>query len=277
MITIVKSLDRVQRISSIRRRFAGLGISLLGNAAVLFAGLFTSVLAARIFGPAARGDLAAAVAWALIATAVADLGLSQAVPLMAARRIPGSGATAIAVAFGVSALLGPLFLAGHDILGYRLSGAAICYSLIGVPFGLAITYMAGIYQGLSRHGMFTAIRIFSVLPYAAGLALSIFEDEPSPDHVLWIALGLLILGCAGLCIFAALSSSLLERPGIAAAGTLLTYGLKAYPGNLAWAASQRVPMLLVGAGVFRGCAVIRGDPVGGRVGVRVPRARKSRV
>jgi O-antigen/teichoic acid export membrane protein len=247
VIGTVKSLGLAQKVSPVRRRLAGLGVSLFGNLVVQIVGLLTSVLAARLFGPAERGELAAAVAWALIASAVADLGLSQAVPFHAARRLSGSGATALLVVVAAAIVLGPLFLVGHDMLGYRLSSAAMCYSLIGVPFGLAITYIAGLFQGMSRHGTFTTVRIFGALPYAIGLVLSIFQTARSPDRVLWTALAVAILGCAGLCVFAARTTPFFGHPATPVAGTLLRYGLKTYPGSLAWAAGQRVPVLLVGA------------------------------
>jgi O-antigen/teichoic acid export membrane protein len=216
---------------------------LAGNGSLQLLGLGTSILAARLFRPEARGELAAAVTWALILTALADLGLSQAVPVFSAKGRSGISAAAAAVAFGTSALLAPVFLILPGVLGFHPTAAAFCYSIVGVPFGLTTGYLAAACQGASRHTAFNTIRIVGSLPYGIGLCLALFPFRRSPDVVLWSSLAMTIVACLALAWWASRFTTALRRPDL---DGLIAYGLRGYPGNLAWTATQRVPLLLVG-------------------------------
>lgn len=231
-----------------RRALWDLAVSLLGNGALQLLGLGTSILAARLLRPDARGELAAAVTWALILTALADLGLSQAVPVFSAKGRAGVTLAAAATAFAASALLAPVFLLLPGLLGFHPTAAAFCYSIVGVPFGLTTTYLAGACQGASRHAAFNTIRVAGSLPYGIGLGFAIFPAWRSPDVVLWSSLALTIVACL---VLAGASRRWLGRPDFQ---NLITYGLRGYPGNLAWTAAQRIPVLMVGG--FSGSAAL---------------------
>jgi len=232
-------------VTTTRRGALDLLSSLLGNAGLQLVGVVTAVMAARIFDPSARGEIAAAVTWLLIMSAVADLGLSQSVPYYVARKVRAAGSTSIALVVAVSICLAPLFVFLPGIVGYRLSASALAYSVAGVPFCLIISYVGGVFQGESRHRLLTLVRLLGCMPYAIALVAAAV-GRYSPDAVLWQALGLTVTVCLLLCLWSRRSSLLSERPTLQLAGLLTSYGLRTYPGNLAWMATQRIPMLLVG-------------------------------
>jgi O-antigen/teichoic acid export membrane protein len=253
-------------VTTARRGALDLLHSLSGNAGLQLVGVATAVMAARIFDPSARGEIAAAATWLLIMSAVADLGLSQSVPYYVARKVSGAGSTSIVLVVAVSVFLAPFFMFLPGIMGYHLSTAALAYSVVGVPFCTVIGYVGGVSQGRSLHGTLTLVRLFGSMPYAIALVVAAVGRH-SPDAVLWQALGLTILVCLLLCFWAGRSSLLSEGPSWQLAGLLTSYGLRTYPGNLARNCL---------AGVLHRCAVVCGRSVRRILGLRTAGARPNR-
>lgn len=218
--------------------------SLSGNAALQAVGVLTAVLAARLFSPADRGELAAAVASLVLVSALSDFGISQAVPYYSALRDKGVGATSIAVAASAALLLSPVLVVALKAFGPDLSAAGLAYVIIGVPLTNIVSNMGALFQGASRHVMFTTYRVLVILPYAAGLLIAGWVTKRSPDHVLWSALLLEALVCIGGVLYAK-RLDVFGHASIAQARRLTSFGMRTFTGNLAFSGNRQWPVLIV--------------------------------
>jgi enterobacterial common antigen flippase len=228
------------------RRLKDLGASLLGTFAIQSMGLISAVMAARLLKPTDRGEVAAAVAWALMLAAVADLGVSQAIPFYVARRQRGVGSAAVTIATIAACVISPIALVVVATTAYPLSTAAVAYAVVGGSLSLVTSYLAALYQGEARHGLFAVYRLAGVFPYLLGLLAAGLVHDRNAGHVLWFSL---VMSCAicgsGIWLarrttrqFGSLQRVTMRR--------LLKYGIRTYIGNLAWNGNQRVPTLLLG-------------------------------
>lgn len=224
----------------------GFVTNLTGILAIQGLGFITALLAARLFNPADRGTLAAAVSWSLLLFAIGDLGLSEAVPFLAAKRRSGVGATAVVVAVLIALFLAPIFFIAIRFIGPDLSGTAMLYAIVGAPISLIITYAGALFQGESRLGVFNLYRIMGNIPYALGLVLAGGQATRTPDRVLLIALWSSGLVCLLGTFYARRAIKVFGSPSREILRTLVPFGLKTYPGNLAWNGNQRLPLLILG-------------------------------
>ncbi|HKT02256.1 MAG TPA: oligosaccharide flippase family protein, partial [Rugosimonospora sp.] len=214
-------------------------VSLAGNASLQVLGLVTAVIAARLFGPRVRGELAAATAWALTLSAVGDVGLSQAVPFFAAKKQPRLGATALTVVLLVTVGLAPGFWLAERILRYGLSDVAIVYVVVALPTSLTTAYVGGLFQGESRHLPFTATRVLSNFPYLAGVVTIGLLGGRTSDQILAVSIVISFAVIGAVVIWAMRSARSFSSPDSSVLKRLVSYGLRTYPGNLAWIGNQR--------------------------------------
>ena len=231
-----------------RRRDAwDLITSVSGNAGIQAIGILTAILAARLYAPADRGELAAAVTWSLVFVAMTDLGLSQAVPFFAAKQTPNVGSTSVAIALLATVAVTPVAALLVMVWGPESSRVASAYALLIVPFALILNYCGGLVQGQSRHRSFTVMRTLAAIPYALGLILAGWWWRSGPDAVLLVALGLTISLSVAIVTYSSRTIDAFGRPSRSLSRPMIAFGVRTYPGNLAWIGNQRAPMLIVGA------------------------------
>lgn len=218
--------------------------SLSGNAALQVLGVVTAVLAARLFSPAARGELAAAVASLVLLSAVSDFGISQAVPYYSALREKGVGATSVAMVAAAAFVLSPVLALALNAFGPDLSTAGLAYVVLGTPLTNIVSNMGALFQGASRHVMFSTYRLLVIVPYAGGLLIAAVVTESTPDHVLWSALVMQTIICiAGVCYAKRLDA--FGPVSAPQARRLAGYGVRTFTGNLAFSANRQCPLLVV--------------------------------
>jgi len=228
------------------RKLPGIAANLSGNVAIQLTGLASVVLAGRLFDPTERGRLAAAVVWALTVSVVADLGVSQAVPYYAAKRRQGVGASAMMVVLSTSLVAIPCFLLVTHLLDFELSFASIVYAAFGAPLSLIVAYMVGVHQGESRYPSFNLCRVLGSASYLVGLVVIAFAAQPTADAVLWVAFTVSLMACSAVVLWTRRAAPAFGTHNGAVSRDLISYGLRAYPGKLAFVGSQSIPPLLVG-------------------------------
>jgi O-antigen/teichoic acid export membrane protein len=139
-------------------------ITIGANAALALLALATGTIAARLLGPAGRGELAAIQMWASFAAVLATMGLPEAVTFFCARD-PEHAArhTGSAVAMGLlgcAPILALGYLAMPLLLGAQTAaviGMARRYLLIALLF-IIIGGPHGALRGLSDFGAWNALR-----------------------------------------------------------------------------------------------------------------------
>ena len=222
----------------------------VGFAAALMSAV-GAIVAARILGPSGRGELAAAVVWASILTALSTLGLPQALTYHIARAPGVVGrvfSTTLVLLFAQSCaalLLG--YLASALFLAHvepTIRGSVRIY-LLSIPFSLLTNYLMNMVQGLKRFGLFNLFRLTAAGGYVLGLASAAIVGLRQAQTVIW-----LLLGAQVLITFINLGVFLFQvRPkgtfSLARARELLSYGIKSYWGGLSWMANARLDQFLM--------------------------------
>lgn len=138
------------------------------------AGVLSQPILARGLGLADRGELAAAMAPALLIVSVATLGLPDALTFYVAK-FPALLHRAILIATSLSLAVGLVALAGFSILLPFLSGGSqqlasliLLAAIISVP-ALALGAVRGAASGLQRWGLVSLERAFVALARVAAL------------------------------------------------------------------------------------------------------------
>jgi O-antigen/teichoic acid export membrane protein len=135
------------------------------NMLLALLGLITGSLAARLLGPAGRGELAAIQMWPLLLAAVASLGLPQALTYFAARSAEAAGRC-----FGSAVLLAllsslPFALLGYVALPHVLSAqspdvvAASRWYLLLLPVQAAVSMPLHLLRGRSDFTVWNLLRL----------------------------------------------------------------------------------------------------------------------
>jgi O-antigen/teichoic acid export membrane protein len=190
--------------------------------------------------------VADSMAWLLLAIACADFGVSQALPVRSAQADGRVNLWHRAARMGL--LLGCVGapVAAAAVWVSRGDWAPVAFVAASLPLSLGNTYLCAVLQGASLHGWFNVGRILTGLPYA--VALAVLAGTGSADVVL--LLQVMVGGSA--IVFAVLlwlSRKLLgNRPepqesDDARPKGLLAFGLKTYPGNIAWNVNQRLAQI----------------------------------
>ena len=210
-----------------------------------------AVVAARILSPAGRGELAAAIVWASILTALATLGLPQALTYHVAR-----APEAVGRIFSTTLVLVVAQSFAALAIGYLASGLFLAHTegtnresvriyLLSVPFSLLTTYVMTMAQGLRRFGLFNLFRLTSAGGYVLGFGLAAIVGIRRAQPVIWLLLGAQVLVAfinLGIFIF-----QVKPKGGFSSgsAKRLLSYGVKSYWGGLSWMANARLDQLLM--------------------------------
>jgi O-antigen/teichoic acid export membrane protein len=156
------------------------------NVLLALLGLVTGSLAARLLGPAGRGELAAIQMWPLLLAAVASLGLPQALTYFAARSPDTAGRCfASAVLLGLLASV-PFMLLGYVILPLVLTGqapdivAASRWYLLLLPVQIIVSMPLHLLRGRSDFTAWNLLRIVPGLGWLGVLACGwlLGRDDP---------------------------------------------------------------------------------------------------
>ena len=207
----------------------------------------TSVLAARMLGPAQRGELAAAVVYVALASSVADGGMNQAVPYFAARQKSQASAVlgttcAIALCFGsVVALVTHLLLSWGGF-----EQRAVSIYLPSIPFGLLTTHLAGYMYGGDMLTRFNVVRVLQAALLLVALILAAAVRRPEVWMVLTFAVSSSVALAIATVVTLGRRVSVSEWSiDVGMAKSLLSYAVQSYIGNLCWLFNSRLDQLVM--------------------------------
>ena len=225
-------------------------LTLVTNLTVMALGVVPAILAARLLGPTGRGELAAALVWSALLSALAQLGLPQALTFCTAtRRFPPE--QLLSVSLGIL-LIQACFLAviGYEFMWILARFRPDLTRTIGVvvflvPLLLLSTYVSAILQGLCSFVWWNVTRVVAAFAYPVAILIAAALQTTDVLMILWLivaATGLSTLAIVALFVLA------VRRPGRIrgdAARSLLLYGLRVHWGNLAWLANTRLDQLVI--------------------------------
>lgn len=213
--------------------------------------LVGSVLSARLLGPSGRGELAAAVVWIGLLLALADFGIPQSLTYHVARQ-PEAAPRIVGTALALAVVLGlALTAVGRAALLPLLErrGAAteaLGWYLLCLPFSLCSTYCSTAFQGLGQFRIYNLIRLAQTGSYVAALALVAGLGMHEAKYVVWSMTAIQAAAAvAGLVMMRTLLPLHAWRADRSTLRMLLTYGIKSYPGNLAWLANGKLDQMFI--------------------------------
>jgi O-antigen/teichoic acid export membrane protein len=227
-------------------------VTAVTNLTLVGLGAVGAVLAARLLGPEGRGQLATAMVWALLITAVGTMGVPQALTYRAARDPASVGRIfGTALALLASQTLGVL-LVGHWVIGRVLGGSSAQtlwttrLYLLSVPSSLLIAYLSTLAQGLQRFSLCNGLRVLGAAGYPLGLVLAVPLGARLDSVIPILVASQSAAGAAALAVFLVrvrpeMSASVAEARG------LLAWGLQTFWGSLCWNANARLDQCLLSA------------------------------
>lgn len=212
----------------------------------------TGVLAARLFGPEGRGELAVIQTWPAILTVVAMLGMPEAI-VFVSRGSPGragkSITSSVLLAFVASLVVGTAgFLAMPWLLGAQQShviSATRAYLLI-----LPVTALGWLpfhaFRAIGRYGIWN---LFRLLPAGAWLAVLVWASLMKIENPIQVAMTYLgIFTLAGVPIWFELRRYIkIAPPRANEQADLWRFGIPTMTGSLPQMASQRMDQIAITA------------------------------
>jgi O-antigen/teichoic acid export membrane protein len=247
--TLESKVPGIRTPEEVRARNWDVAQTVGSNAAVMGLTAVGSVLAARLLGPSGRGQLAALVAWAALAVALGDLGISQACAYYGARERARPGAVAgTALALGISiaaALILCILPFRSQLFGGAFAGAAALY-LLSVPLSVTTTYLSSILQGMNRLAAFNTVRILQGSAYTVALTLAALRGW---SHIGAVVRAMVVCQAAAVLVSLVIASRSVPvrqwRMRRTTARNLLAYGSRSYVGNLFWLTNGRLDQALL--------------------------------
>ena len=237
-----------------RQKFWRDVILTIGNDSILtLFGIIGGILAARLLGPAGRGEMAAATVWAAVLGIVASLGLTHALTFFAARAPEEIGhifVTTLIIWIVQSVVILILGWAAITVLlsTYQPTVvASVRIYLFSVPCWLITVYLANLAQGLEDFVLFNGLRFAAAASYMGGLILASLLNWDQANEVM----ALLLAAQVVVAIIALVIFLMKIRPRGEFKWRLmidiLKYGLKDYAGNLSWLANSRLDQFIMSA------------------------------
>ena len=227
------------------------GTTVIGQALILGMGVVTGILAARMLGPAGRGELAAVVIWPTSIAALISLGVNQGIAYNIGSRLfsvneIGTGALVVgfvqsALAVGIGLLVVPHTLANYSP---EVQHLGIVFVLL-TPVLIFSGYSGNLFQGLQNLRIFNLIRVSPGLIYFVGLIAIYAVHAASVKSVIYAQL-------TGFAVALALGVTLAWirlRPrfrwNAGATSRLLHYGWRTHLSTLTNQFNQRVDQLIL--------------------------------
>lgn len=232
---------------------------LLTSGLAAIALLATTVLTARAFGPAGRGELSLATQFLTLAASLGSLGLGVAATYLAAR-----GGWQRGLAFGNSTVIGlglglgiVLLCAVVTVFGgvtFRgLPARDLFLAALAVPFLLAAANIQSVYQGFRDFRAFNGITLAqAALPLPLiGIAIALGGAVRAAIAMTVAAALLLFLGSVW---YARRSARLSWRIDWGYVRALGSYGIRVHPANVLGYLGYRLDVFLVDG--FKGAAAV---------------------
>ena len=224
------------------------GGTIVTQVLVVICGTVSGLLTARYLGPSGRGQLAAISVWPGALSAVAGLGIHQAVVFHTARRPMDAGnilLSAVNIGLIVSAVtvaLGAALL--HVISATREAFVSSLLLLLTIPFSLLGGYPVSTFQGLGRFRMYNILRVSTPVIYALGvLGLAFSRHATVRLTVIVLALSQVL---TAICSWIFVLPIIKHRPAATKElWPLLRFGLPAHAGGLSSFLNQRVDQLVL--------------------------------
>jgi len=229
-----------------------LGETVLTNGALLGVGALTGIVAARLLGPAGRGQVAVAIGVVAVLWPVAALGLQQAAGYRLAQS-RHEAPQAVGLAFVVSLLVGGAMtvVAWVVVTAVVRDGAArtaIDIGLLAVPFAILNALLVGVLQGLRLGRRFNAARLSTPLVYAVLLmGLVIHRRDATAVNVMWVYWAASVAGAVVAVVFLPPEARRPARPGRRFRGAMVRYGMYVNLSSLGYLINRQLPVVLVGA------------------------------
>lgn len=226
----------------------------LVNGVILALGLAAGIPLARWLGPAGRGEVAAAMLWPVLLTAIASIGLMPSILYHAALpdadlRIIAGNAICLAVAQSLLAVpvgyvLLPLLLNHYQP---RVVAVSRLYLLV-IPVALTTQYTLSLLQARLRFTLYNILRL--VIPSGSVIGIVVLEWigllSPTRVVVLYLLLNALVLPAA---MMVAVRAGVVR--GLAVdlplAKRMLKYGAQAHIGGLSQLANLRLDQMFIAA------------------------------
>ena len=164
---------RPVRMTDLRRHYLS---TLTANLIILLFGTVSGILAARLLGPAGRGQLAVITLWPMALTTLGALGMNQAITFFAARESSRRNALLTALLSLATLQSFLLLLIGYLLLPHVLGRypPLIVHLaqlfLLYIPLVFFSGYLLNLLQGGMRWGAFNFSRVFIAAWYALLLA-----------------------------------------------------------------------------------------------------------
>lgn len=152
------------------------GPTLTVNVVMAALGLATGILIARVLGPSARGDAAAAVQWGTVAATIADFGIGLAMAYFVGsapqrtRALWGLGLLLAATWGVVVALACGLLLPTYVQPGAR---DALRLAFLGMPAALLAGYQGYVLLGAQRVGAYNVSRLAGAIAYTVAVVTAV--------------------------------------------------------------------------------------------------------
>ncbi len=227
------------------------GSTVIGQALLLGMGVVTGILAARMLGPAGRGELAAVVIWPTSIVTLISLGINQAIAYNVGGRFftvdeVGTGALAIGIAQGVLAVLIGLLVVPHALAKYspEVQRLGIIFVFL-TPVLILSGYSGNLFQGRQDLHSFNLIRVAPSVTYFFGLVALYLLHLTSVKRVVYAQLA----GFGVALVFGLLLAFRYLRPrfhwNLTAVSRMLHYGWRTQVSNLANQFNQRVDQLIL--------------------------------
>lgn len=230
-----------------------------GNGVFMFLGVVSSIASARLLAPSARGELSAAMAWTLLLSALGDLGITQAIPVLAARDERTRGPL-FSTSLVLSILLPAVLLLPAVVILYchvlSIPAEVTRFTLIlllVVPMNLAGACISAAFQGIGAHGAFNTQRILGNLPYTLVLTGAFILGVRDVGWILiaYVAVSLVLLIVA-LGLAYRWWPHQQEKPDLRLAKSMVKFGSRAYVGNIAWVSNGKLGPVFLSATVTTG-------------------------
>ncbi|MBI5302900.1 MAG: oligosaccharide flippase family protein [Chloroflexi bacterium] len=211
------------------------------------------ILAARLLGPEGRGEFAVAIVWAAVLSAIATIGLPQALTFFVARD-PSAVGTIFSTTLMIWLVQSSIALLSGwvaiDLLLAHLRSPATESTrlyLFSIPPVILTTYLSTMAQGLKRFGLFNAIRLAASITYPLSIGLGILLGLNRTVEIVALMLSFLVFsalvqfGIFLMCVRPVWSVETVW------AKHLLAYGTKSYWGSLSWVANARLDQFVMSA------------------------------
>ena len=221
---------------------------------ILGVGLITSLLLARLLGPASRGELAAALLWPQALVYLASFGIQDACVYFAARNQMQSGVVLTNASLLFLVQIGLLLPLGYLLLPYLLSRQSfdvVAISrllLITTAFGLAALYATSVLRAKLEMGVYNALSLIIPFGSLVGVLWLLATKRLFLDNIvfLYILLYALLALAALAAVFAKRSWDRFRLDRLILK-QMVVYGAKVQLGSMSQMANLRLDQMLMAA------------------------------